>query len=296
MECHNQPLQDGERAKIWRADDLGDIELLHARYIKYSFARHTHEGAAIGVIEEGAESFYYRGAIHVAPKGHVVVFNPNEAHTGEGADRSGWCFRMFYLDAGLLKKAAEAIAGKPRDVPFFKSPIIRELETGSMLRRLHMSLEAGGTSLERKSRFLWTFAQIAKRHPDDPSIDRSMGDERSVVRAIRTYLEEHYTENVTLEDLSSLSGLSGYHLIRVFRADTGLPPHAYLEQIRVNRARLLLRTGAAIAEVALSTGFNDQSHFSRHFKKMTGVTPGQYQKTAMISKKILLPGKQCQSR
>ena len=180
MDCHNNPLHQGECAKIWRADDLGDIELLHARYITYSFAKHTHEGAAIGVIESGAESFYYRGAFHTAPMGQVVAFNANEAHTGEGADQHGWRFRMFYLDSSLLKKAAGELSGKPRDIPFFTDPIIKNPETAAMLRSLHMSLEEDGAALERESRFLWTFAEVAKRHADDPSVEKPLGDERSV--------------------------------------------------------------------------------------------------------------------
>jgi AraC-like DNA-binding protein len=288
MECHNNPLHQGECAKIWRADDLGDIELLHARYLSYSFAKHTHEGAAVGVIEDGAESFYYRGAVHTAPTGRIVVFNPDEAHTGQGADERGWRFRMFYLDSALLKRAAAELSGKRRDIPFFSSPTIDDPELASLLRNLHISLEAGGTALERESKFLWTFAQLAKRHADDPSIERVMGDEKTVVRTVRQYLEDHYAENVSLDNLARVASLSAYHLLRVFRSETGLPPHTYLEQVRVNRAREFLRLGVSITDVAFSTGFSDQSHFSRHFKKMTGVTPGQYQKTARSYKTAML--------
>jgi AraC-like DNA-binding protein len=275
MDCHNNPLHQGECARIWRADDLGDVELLH---------------------EDGVESFYYRGAIHTAPAGHVVVFNPGEAHTGEGANEHGWRFRMFYLDSGLLRKAAEEVAGRPCEIPFFASPIIQNAETAAMLRSLHMSLEGSGTALERQSKFLWTFAQIAKRHADDPAAEKPLGDEKAVVRQVRQYLENHYTENVTLETIVNLSGLSAYHLIRVFRSETGLPPHAYLEQVRITRARQLLRKGNSIADVAFMTGFADQSHFSRHFKKMTGVTPGQYRRGAITYKTVLPPKAQAKPR
>jgi AraC-like DNA-binding protein len=284
MECHNNILHKGECAKIWRADDLGDIELLHARYISYSFARHTHEGAAFGVIEDGAETFSCRGAVHVAPAGQVVIFNPNEAHTGEGADHTGWRFRMFYLDSSLLQKAAEDLSGKRRDIPFFANPVVKDVETAAMLRNLHITLESEENALERQSKFLWTFAQVVKRHADSLVTERIAGDERTVVRMVREYLESNYTSNVTLDQIVALTGMSAYHLIRVFRGEIGLPPHVYLEQIRINRARQFLREGRAIADVAFRTGFTDQSHFSRHFKKMTGVTPGQYCKTAITYK------------
>ena len=284
MDCLHNPLGTGESAKIWRADDLGDIELLHARYRTYTFAKHMHEGAAFGIIEAGVETFYYQGAQHAAPAGHVIVFNPGEAHTGEAADTGGWRFRMFYLDAGLLKRAVQDMSEKAADIPFFPEPIIHDAQTVLMLRNLLISLEEGGSLLERESRFLWTLAQFAKLHADSPARERAAGDERGVVRLVRDYLEGHYRSNVSLEEIVALSGLSAYHLIRVFRQQVGLPPHAYLQQVRVNKARRLLRKGRSIIDVALMTGFTDQSHFTRHFKKMTGVTPGQYQNTAITYK------------
>ena len=296
MDCLHNPLHTGECATIWRADDLGDIELLHARYLRYSFARHTHEGVALGVIEAGAESFHYRGVRHTATASQVVVFNPNEAHTGEAADEHGWRFRMFYLDAELMRKAVEDMSGKSADIPFFAEPVIEHSETVAMLRNLHISLEDGASLLERESKFRWALAEFAKRHADVPTNVRAIGDERDIVRLVREYLEGHYTENVSLDVIVALSGMSAYHLIRVFRKAVGLPPHAYLEQLRINRGRQLLRAGMGITDVALTTGFTDQSHFSRHFKKMTGVTPGQYRKIAITYKTCSIPSLQTRRR
>jgi AraC-like DNA-binding protein len=284
MECRNQPLSDGESSKIWRADDLGDVELLDARYISYSFAKHTHEGAAIGVIEEGAESFVYRGTNHIAPAGRIVVFNPNEAHNGQGFDKTGWRFRMFYLDAGLLQQAVSEMTEQHRDIPFFSSPTLHDPSLAGMLSDLHLSLCSGSSLLERQSKFLCTFAELARRHADTRPKPRPLTRERATIKLVRDYLIEHSTENVSLDELAKLSNLSSFHLVRVFRAEVGLPPHAFLEQVRVNRARRLMQQGMTLSEVAFATGFTDQSHFTRHFKKMAGVTPGQYQKSARTYK------------
>jgi AraC-like DNA-binding protein len=75
-----------------------------------------------------------------------------------------------------------------------------------------------------------------------------------------------------------MTGLSQFAVLRAFRAETGLPPHAYLNQIRVRRARTLLDQGIAPADVALTTGFADQAHLTRHFKRVVGVPPGAYQR------------------
>jgi AraC-like DNA-binding protein len=265
-----------EKTKLWRAGDIGDVELLHAKYVKYAFARHIHEGVAIGVIEDGAESFWYHGANHVAPRGSIVVFNPGEVHTGQGADERGWTFRIFYMDARLLQRAASETAGRLKDIPFFRDPIIRDSQMVKRLHSLHVTLESNASTLERQSLFIWTFAQLVQKHADDRPVERSIGTDRNAVKRIREYLEDRYQQNVSLDELTRLVGIGPYALIRAFRAEVGLPPHAFLNQIRIDRARHLLRRGDSLADAAFSTGFVDQSHFTKHFKKLVGVTPGNY--------------------
>jgi AraC-like DNA-binding protein len=93
---------------------------------------------------------------------------------------------------------------------------------------------------------------------------------------VRHYLEAHYMDNPSLETLAQIAGLSPFHFVRVFRQATGLPPHTYLTQLRINRAKAQLQAGDPIADVAAATGFSDQSHLTRRFKRIVGVTPGQF--------------------
>jgi AraC-like DNA-binding protein len=257
LDCRKQQLLQGEQTRFWRADDLGDVELLHARYREHSFGRHTHEGLAVGVIRHGVESFTCMGSGHYAVADQIIVFNPEEAHTGEAAHEEGWEFRMFYFDSEILRTAASLTSGKQVSLPAFV------LETEQSL-------------LTRQELFLMTFAELARRHGDVALAEPRRGHERTTVRRVREYLDANTRRNVALEDLSELSGLSAYHLIRVFRQEWGLSPHAYFEQVRIHRARRLLKEGVPIADVAADLGFTDQSHLTRHFKKRTGVTPGAY--------------------
>ncbi len=204
MKCHEQPLVKGESSRIWRADDLGDLELLDARYISYSFARHTHEGAAVGVIEEGVESFTYQGATHIAPAGQIVVFNPNEAHTGQGADERGWRFRMFYLDARLLQRAVSEMTGQSKDIPFFSTPTLHDPGIAGILRDLHICLGSESSLLERQSKFLFTFAELAHRHADARPVAKALTRERATVRRVQNYLIEHSSQNVSLDELARI--------------------------------------------------------------------------------------------
>ncbi|MFQ7450932.1 MAG: helix-turn-helix domain-containing protein [Flavonifractor plautii] len=99
---------------------------------------------------------------------------------------------------------------------------------------------------------------------------------RPEVRAVCDYLEAHCDRRITLEQLSTLAGLSKYHLLRCFTRQKGITPYRYLETVRVNRARALLEQGAAPLDAALRAGFADQSHFNHFFKILTGLTPSQY--------------------
>jgi AraC-like DNA-binding protein len=89
-------------------------------------------------------------------------------------------------------------------------------------------------------------------------------------------MDAAYGENMTLKSLAGLVNLSPFYLTRLFRADIGISPHKYLNQLRINKARSMLQEGHSLVDVAYSTGFSDQSHFTRHFKRIVGVTPGHY--------------------
>src|SRR5512147_2082534 len=106
------PKTPREFSKLWLAPQLEGVELLRAHYVTQTFARHAHEGFAVGVIESGALGFFYRGENVVAPAGAINLAIPDEPHTGHAALETGWTYRMFYLDAAMLRQAAAEISGK----------------------------------------------------------------------------------------------------------------------------------------------------------------------------------------
>jgi AraC-like DNA-binding protein len=210
----------------------------------------------------------------------VAVINPGEPHTGHAVADIGWTYRMFYLDPAVLQQAASQVAGRPRDIPFFPADVIWDDELARLLWQLHSTLETfDPPRLEQESRLLWILARVVLRHADDRPALSGIGREDRSVQQIREFIEDHYTQDISIKQLAQLAFFSPFHLIRVFREATGMPPHAYLTQVRVTRAKQLLAQGRPIAQVALETGFVDQSHLNRYFKRIVGVTPGQYSKS-----------------
>lgn len=96
------------------------------------------------------------------------------------------------------------------------------------------------------------------------------------VRRVAAHIEANFVERMTLQELAAIAGLSVFRLVTVFRREIGMPPHRYLCHVRVRQAQALLSRGVPPAVVANEAGFFDQSHLSRHFKSICGLTPGQY--------------------
>jgi AraC-like DNA-binding protein len=273
-----------EYSKVWRVPGFSDLELLRARYLTQSFPRHTHEQYAIGVIEQGALGFYYRGENVVALPGNINLCIPGEVHTGQPAADDGWTYRMFYFDAAMLQNVTSEVADRPRCIPFFQSGVIADVSLAQQLRQLHLQLEKAAIPLlEQESLLLEVLAQLIIRHADDPPPMCKVGQEPHAVTQLKRYIENHYAKNISLDDLSELTHLSRYYLIRVFREAVGIPPHAYLRQVRIKYAKELLARGQPIADTAIATGFTDQSHLTRWFKRLWGYTPGQYRNSVQYS-------------
>lgn len=265
-----------EKVKFWQAQDIGHVDLLRATYFTHTFSRHVHNGYAMGIIERGAESFYYRGAIHVAPAGSIVVVNPDEIHTGQAVTEEGWSYRMLYPKPELVRQAAEAAFENWQGIPNFTNPIIWDDTLLGLIRSLHVTLETSASAIERETAFVSTLTQLIARHASGPIAPRQFEGSLRAINWSREYLEAHFDENISLEKLANIANLSPYHFTRTFRQVVGLPPHAYLNHIRVERAKTLLTQGLPIAQIAAATGFVDQSHLTRRFKRIVGVTPGQY--------------------
>lgn len=267
-----------EQANFWRHPAVPEVDLLKARYVTHRFARHTHAEYAIGLIVEGVEEFDNRGSVHRAGAGEIVLVNADSVHTGHAGVPDGWAYRMLYPSAGVLGEVAIEL-GLPYSTPFFPEQVVNDPALARLLGRTHHAAERGD-DLEASTLVRTFFARLLTRHATPrPEIVVPAEGPRAVREALEV-LRERLVDPPTLEELAVTVQARPFPLLRAFKAETGLPPHAYLTSLRVRRARTLLEAGSPPAQVAADLGFTDQAHLNRHFKRIVGVPPAAYQRAA----------------
>ncbi len=270
-----------EWSRYYRLDDAGSVAALHARFVTHRYPRHVHDYFVVGLVESGVQAYTYRGARHQTPAGQVFLVNPNEPHTGEAATPSGYVYRTLYPSVDLLVRVAESL-GAGRNVPFFRAATVDDRLLVRRLALLHARLAERAARVEVESLLLAAMACLVSHHGNLVTMPKPPGRERAAVRMAREYMEAHFDDDLSLSQLAELVALSPYHFARVFERESGLPPHAYLESVRVRKAREYLDQGMDLAAAALAAGYSDQSHLTRRFKRFLGVTPGQYRRDSKI--------------
>ncbi len=258
------------------ADELGGLELLEATYHHQNFSRHSHEGYTVGVIDNGAQRFLRNGANHIAPQDSIILVNHDEVHDGHSATEGGWSYRAIYplpeQLASIQKDAGLNLSGSV----YFPEPVVHDPELAGLLRLALYNLYHSENRLLRETLLYSALIKMMQRHGKGSDDLKEPAQAKSRMMLVKSYLDDNPQEDVSLEELARLAGVSPFHLVRQFQKYYGLPPHAYQIQSRIRLSKRLIQQGHSLLDTALKAGFHDQSHLSRHFKRTLGVTPGHY--------------------
>ena len=265
---------DRAAVRIIRVEELGGMDVLSAVGGRPDFPRHLHETFTLGTIERGAVVNVSGGRRTRLGPGSVYAFDPGDVHDGRAIDGARVDQSAFYpAETALDALAAEAgLRGEGR----FRGLAVRAPRTAARLTALRRCLTGPAARLEREAAVADAFTALLVEHGRSRRTARPAGVEPGGVARAREYLEAHLCEDVSIATLAAVAGLSSGYLSRAFRRALGLPPHAWLIQRRVERARALIAAGEPLADVALAVGFVDQSHLNLHFRRTVGTTAGRY--------------------
>ncbi|WP_246646389.1 helix-turn-helix transcriptional regulator [Nonomuraea ceibae] len=283
----------GEKVRYWRHPGMGGLDLMRARYVGHRFSRHSHDTYAIGAVESGAEAIHLPGGLAHAGVHEVVLIDPGVVHTGHAHTPGGWTYRVLYPTPAQLT----ALTG--RDAPSFARPVVTDARLAALVVAAHRAAETEDpltadialhlllarlvATQARPRAAARTLSRALSRTAAGPTAAARARDLLHACLSPETPAAAPAAWNFHarppgLRELAEAVGTTPFALVRAFRRAYGLPPHAYLTQLRVRRARELLARGTPPAEAAQAAGFCDQSHLSRHFRRIVGTTPGAYQR------------------
>ncbi len=251
-----------------------NIEAYHFQGIMQKFPNHFHEYYVIGFIEKGKRFLSCKNKEYLIEPGDLLLFNPRDNHTCEQIDGKALDYRCINIQPEIMRKMIFEITGKEY-LPYFTSQVVLHSDLVALLCELHLIVMEEERDFRKEEIFLFLLEQLVEEYTEHAVTDENT-EQSTEVRVTCEFLENHYMENITLDDLCKLTGLSKYHLLRCFTRQKGISPYSYLETIRIGKAKKMLEQGILPIDVALQTGFTDQSHFSNFFKKFIGLTPKQY--------------------
>ncbi len=217
---------------------------------------------AVAYLEHGHAEWWSRGRVWSSSPGDIQLKQPGDVHR-DRVHHGPVVYEVVLMpeadmarirDDGRVVAHPHLAAGDPRGEPF---------------RRLQRAIAAGADRLTLE-------VVVAEAVAAFVAAERAVPDQSRAVRRAQAYLRAHLDDAVSLDVLAAEAGLDKFHLARAFRAEVGLPPHAYLTHLRMAAARRLLDRGVAAGEVAQRVGLYDQSQLNRHFRRIVGVTPGRY--------------------
>ncbi|WP_273852117.1 AraC family transcriptional regulator [Guptibacillus spartinae] len=241
--------------------------------IMQKFPNHFHEYYVIGFIESGQRRLSCKNKEYEIGTGDLIFFNPYDNHACESINNETLDYRCLNIKPEVMRKVTKEITGQDY-LPSFVSPVSYRSEHANLLHNLHQMVMDEISDLEKEETFYFLIQQLIEEYAVAKE-DTQIVTKHEIEKVCR-FLETHYAEDIGLEDLATVANMNKYSLLRSFTRYLGITPYRYLQTVRINEAKDRLEQGMKPLDVAMETGFIDQSHFSHIFKEFIGLTPGQY--------------------
>ena len=258
------------------------VQVIASNFVaERSVPRHVHHGYNFSLAINGASKIDcgHCGETHVFKSGDLFLTEAHEVYAARTIGKPPWFGYTISISKELLAFLLNfASGGKQIALPHYAAGAVKNDELRRLFLELHDSLNVGQSKIEQESLLLDWVISVQQSYGDQSgSFDnRRLGRETAAIRRVRDFIAENLTENIRLRDLANLAGLSPFHLNRVFTKKIGVPPHVFQNQLKIEHAQKLIRENKPFSEIALESGFADQSHFNRFFKRYTGITPKNF--------------------
>lgn len=254
-------------------DEELNIEAYRFEGIVQPFPNHFHDYYVIGLVESGKRRLLCNNVEFTLSSGDMLLLDPSDSHGCEQTDGGAFDYRALNISREKMSELALEIT-KSGELPSFSEKVVSDCGLSDCFLRLHKMTMSGYTEFEKEEALLILISELIRLF-GKPYLECISHHAAPVERACR-FMDEHYSEHITLDQLCECSGLSKSTLLRSFTKTRGVTPYRYLQAIRIGKAKELMEQGAKPIDAALLTGFSDQSHFTNFFGTFIGLPPGAY--------------------
>ncbi len=257
--------------KIYTDKNLPFIELRYSNSNTH-YKKHFHSTFSIGVNKEGISNYTNSDKEYILDKNMISIMNPNAVHSCNSCSDVLNEYYMLYLDENWCKNIQESINSEVVKFVHVNEHILKDgnfyIEFLNLCEQIFSEMSYADKEDELINFFIKFFSLFIK--------ENSMEVKDRKFEEIVAYLDKNYKDNISLDELSHLFDLNSFYIIRLFKSQMNLTPHSYLLNVKINRAKELLKDGCSIIDTALECGFFDQSHFHKNFLKIVATTPNEY--------------------
>ncbi|MGM0215229.1 AraC family transcriptional regulator [Enterococcus sp. AZ109] len=260
--------------KVISYDQKLGIEAYVFTGVSQNFPNHFHDYYVIGLIEVGDRHLVVNQQEYVVEPGDLMTFNPYDKHSCEGISASRLTYRCFNIQQEKMRQIMLEI-GVEEELPYFLKPVQHQISCVDAFTKVHQLVMQEEHEGEKEALFYLLMEELLQNFTAMNQVTIPFAKQE--VEMVCTYLEKHYSEKITLDQLSEIAHLNKHSLVRNFTRYKGITPYRYLETLRIDKAKKLLEQGESLVTAAQQTGFYDQSHFTNYFNRLIGLTPSQYQ-------------------
>lgn len=281
-------IQEQEQRHVYYDSDL-KIEAYNLSGVVQKFPNHFHEYYVIGFIEGGRRHLWCKNQEYEVSAGDLILFNPRDNHYCAPVDGEPLDYRAVNIQSEVMEQAVKEITGQ-QFIPHFTQNVVFHSDITQSVAALYHAILHRSLKLEKEEALFFLLEQVIQEF-STPFKEEDVLAQDERIQALCGYMEEHFAENVTLDDLLSMTPFGKSYLLRSFTKQLGVSPYRYLQTIRLDKSKKFLEQGIPPVEAAAMAGFSDQSHFTHFFKEFIGLTPRQYQKIFQTKPDILSEAK-----
>ena len=268
-------IQNQEQRHVHYDRDL-ELEAYQLSGIVQKFPNHFHECYVIGFVEGGKRHLWCKNQECDVSAGDLILFNPRDNHCCAPVDGQLLDYRAVNIQPEIMEKYVKEITGRSFR-PYFTQNVVFRSDITRSVAALYDAILRHASKLEKEESLFFLLEQLLQEYAE-PFSEETISRPNPQIQSLCTYMEEHFSDNLSLDELTAMTTFGKSYLLRSFTKQIGVSPYRYLQTIRLDKAKHFLEQGIAPVDAAAMAGFSDQSHFTNFFKEFIGLTPRQYQK------------------